>query len=79
MERDLYPKRVPFCPQQASLVDQYMWPVKDANSYHCDNGLLGPVYDCRGNLNFTLPLERYPKPWYRIQQELRPPRSCNRK
>ncbi len=60
MDRHLHKPYVPTCPRQAAIVDQYMWPQKDTNKYMCHNGISHPIYDCRGMINYTLPLEMYP-------------------
>jgi len=60
MDRQLHPKYVPPCPRHVAVVDQYMWPEKDTNNYVCHNGVSHPIYDCKGWINFTLPLEMYP-------------------
>jgi len=60
MDRQLHPKYFPDCPRHASLVDQYMWPEKDTNNYTCHNGVSHPIYNCKGWINYSLPLEMYP-------------------
>jgi hypothetical protein len=61
MDRNLHPKWVPRCPRRVPLVDQYSWPQKDTNYYRCvDNGKAHPIYDCQGNISFSLPLDQYP-------------------
>ncbi len=61
MDRNLHKKYIPNCPRQAAVVDQYSWPQKDTNQYMCYNGISHPIYDCKGDINYTLPLEMYPK------------------
>ena len=60
MDRNLHKKYIPTCPRNISIVDQYMWPQKDTNKYMCHNGISHPIYDCKGDVNFTLPLHMYP-------------------
>lgn len=61
MDRHLHKvKYIPQCPRQAALVDQYMWEQKDTNKYMCYNGISHPIYDCKGWINYSLPLEEYP-------------------
>ena len=60
MDRGGHLKYVPQCPSHAGIVDQYMWPEKDTNAYRCYNGISHPIYDCKGWVNFSLPLEHYP-------------------
>jgi len=60
MDRHLHKKYVPTCPRNAAIVDQYMWPQKDTTKYMCHNGISHPIYDCKGWINYTLPLEMYP-------------------
>ena len=60
MDRHLHKKYIPQCPRNASLVDQYMWKEKDTNKYRCYNGISHPIYDCKGWVNYSLPLEYYP-------------------
>lgn len=60
MDRNLHPKYKPECPRHASLVDQYMWKEKDTNKYMCYNGISHPIYDCKGEISYSLPLEMYP-------------------
>lgn len=38
-----------------------MWPQKDSNQYMCFNGISHPIYDCKGWINYSLPLDMYPK------------------
>jgi len=61
MDRNLHKKYTPQCPRQAGIVDQYLWNIKDTNYYRCYNGISHPIYDCQGHVNFTLPLEMWPK------------------
>lgn len=61
MDRHLHTKYVPSCPRNIPLVDQYMWDTKDTNTYLCRNGVSHPIYDCKGWINFSLPLEMYPR------------------
>lgn len=60
MNRSGHKKYIPQCPRQAAIVDQYMWKQKDTNKYRCYNGISHPIYDCKGWVNFSLPLENYP-------------------
>jgi len=60
MDRQLHKKWFPNCPRHAAVVDQYMWPQKDTTAYRCYNGISHPIYDCKGWVNFSLPLEMYP-------------------
>lgn len=54
-------EKVPLiCPRRQPLVNQYMWPVKDSNQYMCYNGISHPIYDCEGNISYSLPLHMYP-------------------
>lgn len=50
----------PQCPRQIAVVDQYMWKEKDTEQYQCFNGISHPIYDCKGWINYSLPLEQYP-------------------
>ncbi len=60
MDRSYHPRYVPSCKKNIAMVDQYMWAEKDTNTYKCDNGVSHPIYDCTGQVNFSLPLEEYP-------------------
>lgn len=60
MDRAYHKKYIPRCPRQAAIVDQYMWKDKDTNSYRCYNGISHPIYDCKGWVNYSLPLDKYP-------------------
>ena len=60
MDRTYFIKHIPQCPRQSAIVDQYMWEEKDTNKYRCYNGISHPIYDCKGMVNFSLPLEYYP-------------------
>lgn len=60
MYRDNYEKHVPTCPKTVPVVDQYLWKERDTNKYTCTNGVSHPIYDCKGDVSFTLPLEMYP-------------------
>ena len=60
MDRNLHPKFIPPCKANISLVDQYSLPEKDTNKYMCTNGISHPIYDCKGWVNYSLPLELYP-------------------
>jgi hypothetical protein len=51
---------IPTCPRNIAVVDQYMWPEKDTNKYMCQNGISHPIYDCKGMVSYSLPLEFYP-------------------
>ena len=61
MDRQYHKKHVPVCPRHTGIVDQYMWSQKDTTKYMCYNGISHPIYDCKGWVNYTLPLEMYPK------------------
>ena len=61
MDRAYHKKHVPQCPRQAAIVDQYMWAEKDTNKYRCYNGISHPIYDCKGQISYSLPLEEYPQ------------------
>lgn len=61
MDRNLHKKHIPKCPPNVGLVDQYMWDVKDTNSYPCRNGVSHPIYDCDGLIHYSLPLHMYPR------------------
>ena len=61
MDRDMHKKHPPCCPQNVGMPDQYMWPVKDTNTYPCRNGVSHPIYECNGNIHYSLPLHMYPK------------------
>nr|QBK86626.1 MAG: hypothetical protein LCMAC102_04220 [Marseillevirus LCMAC102] len=61
MDRQLHKKYNPQCPRQAGLPDQYMWKEKDTTYYKCYNGISHPIYDCKGWINYSLPLEMYPR------------------
>lgn len=60
MFRDNYKKYVPTCPKTIPVVDQYMWKDRDTNQYNCNNGVSHAIYDCQGNVSYTLPLDMYP-------------------
>ena len=60
MDRNLHKKFVPPCKRNISEVDQYSWEQKDTNKYMCTNGISHPIYDCKGWVNYSLPLELYP-------------------
>ena len=60
MDRHQHKKYVPQCPRHAAIVDQYMWEEKDTTKYMCYNGISHPIYDCKGYVSFSLPLEEYP-------------------
>jgi len=62
MDRHMHLKHVPTQIPNISLVDQYMWPEKDSTIHHPhDNGISHPIYDCKGWIHYSLPLEMYPK------------------
>lgn len=61
MDRSQSRKFVPYCPQIPRLVDQYMKEDKDSNRYNCINGVSKPIYDCTGNIHFSLPLSEWPR------------------
>ncbi len=60
MDRNRHKKHIPFCPRNVPPVEAYMWKDKDTNDYRCFNGISHPIYDCKGEINYTLPLEQYP-------------------
>jgi hypothetical protein len=60
MDRQNSFKVFPTCPRNIGIVDQYSWPQKDTNKYRCYNGISHPIYDCKGWINYSLPLEMYP-------------------
>lgn len=60
MDRHLHLKHQPSCPRNVALVNQYMWDNKDTNKYNCNNGVSHPIYDCKGWIHYSLPLEMYP-------------------
>ena len=60
MDRHLHKKYQPQCPRNAAIVDQYSWGDKDTTKYKCYNGISHPIYDCKGWVNYSLPLEMYP-------------------
>lgn len=61
MDRSNFGKVVPLCPRNIAIVDQYMWNHKDTNVYPCMDGMAVAIYDCTGNVNFALPLDKYPR------------------
>lgn len=61
MDRHLHRKYYPVCPNNVPLVDQYMWREKDSTPRSCYNGVSHPIYDCKGWIHYSLPLEEYPK------------------
>ncbi len=60
MDRQLHKKFIPPCKRNIGIVDQYSWAQKDTNKYMCTNGISRPIYDCKGWINYSLPLEDYP-------------------
>ncbi len=60
VDRNQHVKHVPTCPRNIAPVDQYLFETKDTNTYMCNNGISHPIYDCQGNIQFSLPLEMYP-------------------
>jgi hypothetical protein len=60
MDRTPTVKYIPECPRHIGIVDQYTWAQKDTNKYMCYNGISHPIYDCKGDINYSLPLEYYP-------------------
>lgn len=71
MDRNNYQyHHVPRCPQNVALVDQYSWPKKDTVQYRCVNGGASPIYDCNGNIHYTLPLHMYPKDNGRVHPDV---------
>lgn len=61
MDRSGHARYHPTCPRQVAPVDQYMWSEKDTTKYMCHNGISHPIYDCRGWIHYSLPLEMWPK------------------
>ena len=61
MDRHLHKKHIPCRPPNVGLVDQFMWNLKDTNSYPARNGVSAPIYDCQGLIHYSLPLHMYPK------------------
>ena len=61
MSRDQHRRHVPFCESRVAIVDQYMWPEKDTTERLCHNSLSHGIYNCRGELSRTLPLDMYPR------------------
>ena len=51
----------PSCTPRIPLIDQYMWDQKDSQDRYCFNGVSFPIYDNSGNINWSLPLEKYPQ------------------
>jgi len=70
MEKNLHKKYIPTCPRNIGIVDQYSWANKDTNDYMCNNGISHPIYDCNGDIQFSLPLEMYP-PVNRIHPQIK--------
>jgi len=60
MYRDNYKKHIPTCPKTIPVVDQFLWKERDTNQYNCNNGISHTIYDCQGNVHFSLPLDMYP-------------------
>lgn len=60
MDRQLHKKYIPQCPRNYGMVDQYMFKNPDSNKYRCYNGISHPIYDCKGWVNYSLPLHMYP-------------------
>ena len=69
MDRSSHLKYIPECPRNPGIVDQYMWPQKDTTKYMCYNGISSPIYDCKGDISFSLPLEEYP-PVHAVHPEI---------
>ncbi|HSA76092.1 MAG TPA: hypothetical protein VLE02_00985 [Nitrosarchaeum sp.] len=55
------PRYIPTCPSHIAPVDQYMWATKDTSQHICNNGISHPIYNCKGDIHFSLPLHMYPK------------------
>jgi hypothetical protein len=60
MYRDNHKKHIPTCPKTIPVVDQFLWKDRDTNQYNCNNGISHTIYDCQGNIHFSLPLDMYP-------------------
>ena len=60
MYRDNHKKHIPTCPKTIPVVDQFLWKDRDTNQYNCNNGISHTIYDCQGNVHFSLPLDMYP-------------------
>ena len=60
MYRDQHRKYVPTCPSTIEPVDQYLWGQTDTNKYTCNNGISNAIYNCQGEIHFSLPLHEYP-------------------
>ena len=60
MDRNWHKKFIPPCKRTIPIVSQYLWEDKDTNTYMCTNGISHPIYDCKGWVNYSLPLEMYP-------------------
>lgn len=74
MDRNLHKKYIPNCPKNIALVDQYMWNTKDTSSYGCQSGLSHTIYNCNGDISYSLPLFMYPPvnkihPQIKLQQQ----------
>jgi hypothetical protein len=61
MSRDQHRRHVPFCESRVAIVDQYMWKEKDTTERLCHNGQSHGIYNCRGEISRTLPLDMYPR------------------
>jgi hypothetical protein len=60
MDRNLHKRHIPYCPTQVALPNQYSWPEKDGSTRLCHNGLSAPIYQCNGEIHYSLPLHQYP-------------------
>ena len=61
MDRGGHMIHIPKCRRNIGLPNQFAWKEKDTNKYSCTNGISHPIYDCKGWINFSLPLEMYPR------------------
>ena len=58
--RNWHKKFVPPCKRNIAPCDTVSWENPDTNTYLCTNGISHPIYDCKGWVNYSLPLEMYP-------------------
>jgi hypothetical protein len=61
MDRNYHRKHIPYCGTRVAQCDQYSWPEKDHTEQRCENGVSHPIYNCQGDISYTLPLSLYPK------------------
>jgi hypothetical protein len=54
-------RHIPFCPTMPEYVDRYSWPDKDLRVHDCQDGYFHNVYNCAGEISFSLPLENWPR------------------